>query len=410
VWRGQTGKRACDHYHRYAEDITLMQKIGLSAYRLSIAWPRILPRGTGETNAPGLDFYDRLIDALLDANVTPWVTLFHWDYPLELYRRGGWLNRESPSWFASYADLVAERLGDRVKHWITINEPQVFVDAGLREGRHAPGDCLALSEVLLAAHHVLLAHGLAVQALRSRVPNVNIGFSPVALTSTPATSSAADRAAAKQWMFGTRKRTLRTNAWWMDTALFGEYPSDGVELFGNAMPEIGPRDLATIHQPLDFFGANIYDAECVRADETGAPVPVPPAPGAPASAFDWPITPEALYFGPKLLHERYGLPVVITENGLSTRDWVSLDGAVHDSGRVDFLNRHLVELARAVSEGVPVDGYFHWSILDNFEWAHGYKHRFGLVHVDFETQKRTLKDSAHRYSEIIASNGASLFS
>jgi beta-glucosidase len=292
---------------------------------------------------------------------------------------------------------------------MTLNEPQVFVDAGYREGRHAPGERLTFSEVLLAGHHALLAHGVSVLALRSSVPEAKVGFAPVLLTCIPASTTPRDEAAARSWMFGTHGRSLRTNAWWTDAALLGEYPASALELFASDMPQIGPSDMATICQPLDFFGANIYDAAQVRDAGDGQPEVVPFGPQRPVSAFDWPITPEALYYGPRFVHERYRLPVVITENGLSLRDWVSVDGKVHDPGRIDFLSRHLRELARVREEGVPVQGYFHWSIMDNFEWAHGYKHRFGLIHVDFATQARTLKDSAFHYAKIIASNGAVLF-
>jgi beta-glucosidase len=405
VWQGHSGEVACDHYHRWREDIAIAESLGLGAYRFSVSWPRVLPEGTGEVNARGLDFYDRLVDALLGAGIAPYVTLFHWDSPLAWHRRGGWLHPDSPRWFADYARVVATRLGDRVPCWMTMNEPQVVVDAGLREGRHAPGEQRPFADVLLATHHVLLAHGLAVQALRAEAPRGRVGFAPVGLPAIPASDSLADVEAARRWTFRTATRSVRTNAWWMDPIFLGAYPADGLALFGVDVPAIGADDLATIAQPLDFFGVNLYDAPVVRArgvDPEALPMPV----GAPITAFDWRVTPEAMHWGARFFHERYRLPILVTENGLSCRDWVSLDGAVHDPQRIDFIARHLRELHRALRSGVPVLGYFHWTLLDNFEWAHGYKHRFGLVHVDFATQERIVKDSGRWYASVIASSGA----
>ncbi len=408
IWQGQSGSVACDHYHRYAEDVGLMREIGLGAYRLSLSWPRLFPEGSGALNPKGFDFYDRLFDALLANGVTPYVTLFHWDFPLALYRRGGWLNSDSVHWFSEYTERVSRRFGDRVKHWMTFNEPQVFIDAGHREGRHAPGDQLRFAEVLRASHHVLLAHGHSVQVLRGCVPGSVVGVAPVALCAVPPPGEAPDYDVLRHAMFRTHSRSLRTNAWWMDPMILGRYPEDGLELFESELPPIGDRDMATIGQPLDFLGVNIYAADLVRRAPDGSAEVVTPPPGFPRTAFDWLVTPEVLDFGPRLLHERYGLPIVITENGISCREQPGLDGLVHDTPRIDFMSRYLVQLGRAVSAGTPVQGYFHWSIMDNFEWAHGYKHRFGLIHVDYATQKRTLKDSATHYRRIIESNGALL--
>ena len=408
VWLAQSGRVACDHYHRYAEDVALMSQMGLGAYRLSLSWPRLIPDGDGADNPAGYAFYDRLIDALLESGVTPYVTLFHWDYPLALYRRGGWLNRDSAGWFADFSERVARRFGDRVKHWHTFNEPQVFIDAGYREGRHAPGDRLAFGELLRACHHVLLAHGLAVQALRATLPDARVSIAPVALPAVPPPGRPPDFESLERYMFRTAAQNLRTNAWWMDPVLLGHYPQDGLELFARELGNWDAKDMQVIHQPLDFLGVNLYSADFVEKAPDGSPKVVPPPPGYPLSAFDWPIVPECMYYGTRLLFERYGLPLVITENGISCRDQASADGGVHDSMRIDFMDRHLLELGRALADGVPILGYFHWSVMDNFEWAHGYKHRFGLVHVDYETQARTLKDSALHYRRIIETNGAYL--
>ena len=408
VWNDQSGDRACDHLRLYREDVALMKQIGLQAYRLSISWPRVIPEGVGRVSERGLDFYDRLIDELLAAGIDPWITLFHWDYPLDLYHRGGWLNRDTVEWFGEFTDVIARKFSDRVHHWMTLNEPQVFIGAGHHEGRHAPGDRLRFAEVLLAGHHALLAHGRAVQAIRAASAKpLRIGFAPVGQTKIPLGTGAADLEAARQAMFSVEAETAWTNSWWMDPVFLGSYPDDGLRFFGASAPKVRAGDLELISHPVDFFGVNIYQGQYVRAGQSGPEV-VPPPVGFPITAFEWLVTPEAMYWGPRLFWERYKKPIVITENGLSTRDWPALDGRVHDADRIDFMERHLVELRRALAEGVPIEAYFHWSFIDNFEWAHGYKHRFGLVHCDYTSQKRTLKDSAHWYREVIASNGGSL--
>ena len=408
VWRGQSGDVACDHYHRFREDVGLMQSIGLQAYRLSISWPRVLPQGTGAVNERGLAFYDQLVDALLEARVEPYVTLFHWDFPLALYHRGGWLNRDSAAWFAEYADSVVRKLGDRVSNWMTLNEPQVFVGAGHSEGRHAPGDKLRFAEVLRAAHHVLLAHGMAVQAIRAGSPKpCRIGFAPVATIKYPHTETPENVALAREKTFAIDTRTTWSNTWWNDPVFLGRYPEDGLELYASELPEIQAGDLKLIAQPLDFFGVNIYQGTPVSAGARGGAEVAHPV-GHPLTGFDWAVTPDAMYWGTRFLHERYNKPLVITENGVSCRDWLSLDGQVHDPQRIDFTQRYLLSLHRAIEEGIPVGAYFHWSIMDNFEWAQGYKERFGLIFVDYTTGRRTLKDSASWYRRVIESRGASL--
>jgi beta-glucosidase len=403
IFRGHTGDVACDHYHRYPEDVALWKQIGLKAYRLSVSWPRVLPSGTGAVNEAGLAFYDRLVDTLLGAGITPWLTCFHWDFPADLYHRGGWQNRDSGDWFAEYAGVLAERLSDRVKNFMTFNEPQCFVLLGHATAIQAPGDKLREEEVVRAQHHVLLAHGKAVQALRAHAKQpLNIGYAPVGIISIPATDDPRDLAAADLRM-GTADPSRWDNVSWYDPVFLGKYPER--EGLLSKLPLGFERDLPTIAQPIDFCGTNIYFGTPVRADADGAPQVVPELPGAPSTAFNWPIEPSALFHGPRYFYERYKKPIVITENGLSCRDWVSVDGAVHDPNRIDFMTRYLRELHRAIQAGVRVDGYFHWSVMDNFEWSEGYKERFGLIHVDYQTQKRTLKDSALWYAKVIASNG-----
>lgn len=410
IWEGHTGNVACDHYHRYAEDVALMQQIGLQAYRFSISWPRVLPDGVGKVSPAGLGFYDRLVDNLLEAGVAPYATLFHWDFPYALYCRGGWLNRDSADWFADYARVVVEALGDRVRDWMTLNEIQVFVGMGHLDGEHAPGDKLGMPEVLRVGHHAMLAHGKAVQAIRAASPGpCRVGWAPTTFPMIPVTESPEDIAAARMAMFSVAEEfAIWSNTWWLDPVFFGRYPEDGLRLFGAAAPPIQPGDMETIAQPLDFCGFNIYQGSGVQAGPQDYPVPVPRPVGYPKTSFNWPVTPEALYWGPRFMYERYGVPLFITENGLANADWISLDGAVHDPQRIDFTRRYLLALERAIADGVDMRGYFHWSLMDNFEWANGYRERFGLIFVDYATQQRVLKDSARWYAEVIASNGAKL--
>ena len=417
---GSTGDVSCDHYHRYEEDARLMAEIGLKGYRLSISWPRVLPEGTGTVNEKGLDFYDRLIDTLLENEVQPWVTLFHWDYPYALFRQGGWLNPASPDWFTEYTDVIVDRLSDRATHWMTLNEPQIFITLGHQVGRHAPGLVLPVPDLLVIAHNALLAHGRAVQVIRSNTKaKPQVGAAPMAPVFIPASSSVADVEAARSQMFSVQSRmeaNLRLSeqgrdflntSWFADPMIFGHYPEDGLALFEDEMPSFPDRDLATICQPLDYYGVNIYSGQVIAAvyDQER---PAWPPEGHALTAMEWPVVPEALYWGPRFLYERYRVPIVITENGMANLDWVHSDGKVHDPQRIDFLARYLSQLRRATDDGVDIRGYFHWSATDNFEWGHGYRRRFGLVFVDFPTGSRILKDSAHWYSEVIASNGDGL--
>jgi beta-glucosidase len=406
IWEGNTGDVACDHYHRYEEDARLMGQIGLEAYRLSISWPRVLPDGIGKVNPKGLEFYDRLVDALLENKVEPWVTLFHWDYPYELYLKGGWLNRDSADWFAEYTGVIVDKLSDRVTHWMTLNEPQCFICLGHQAGSHAPGLVLSFSDVLLAAHHSLLAHGKAVQVIRAQAKaKPQIGAAPVGNVNIPASDSPEDIEAARKSSFSLSENNCWNISWFADPMLFGRYPGDGLELFKKEMPEMAGGDMETICQPLDFYGFNIYSASQVRAGRDGSVETVAFPDGPPLTTMGWVMVPEALYWAPKFLYERYGLPIVVTENGMANTDWVHVDGKVHDPQRVDFLTRYLREYHRAIEDGVDGRGYFQWSIMDNFEWAQGYKQRFGLIYVDYPTGERTLKDSAWWYKKVIETGG-----
>lgn len=412
VFEGHSGDVACDHYHQFAQDVDLMAQLGLGAYRLSLSWPRIFPNGTGELNEAGLDYYERLIDALLKAGITPWVTLFHWDYPLDLFHRGGWLNRDSADWFADYAEAVIKRLSDRVTRFFTLNEPQVYIGFGHLEGVHAPGLQLPLKEALLAGHHTLLAHGKAVSAMRAAARSeLSIGYAPVGMPKLPLGNDAAAVELARRATFTIYERNSWNNSWWMDPVYLGTYPEQGLEFFGADAPQVRAGDMEIISAPLDFFAVNIYQGTPVSADANaphGFALNKHPV-GYPHTAFNWPITPEALYYGPKFFYERYNKPIVITENGLSSRDWVGMDGQVQDPGRIDFTKRYLQQYARAMHDGVDALGYFHWSIMDNFEWSAGYRERFGLIHVDYQTQVRTPKQSFYWYKSVIESGGRAIF-
>ena len=409
VFEGHSGDVACDHYHRYRDDIALMRELGLQAYRFSIAWSRVLPEGCGQVNPAGLAFYDRLVDALLEAGIQPYCTLFHWDLPQALQQRGGFVNRDIADWFADYTSLVAQRLGDRVKLWVTQNEPQCYIGFGLGSGIHAPGLKLDLSDTLVAAHNSMRAHAKAVRVLRSTVPGARIGYVHAAQLARPESASAADLEAARTSTFAVRDRAHTNNSWWIDPVLFGRYPEDGVRLFGSEMPRFSASDMDELQQPIDFLGLNIYRAETFRAGADGRPEALPVPPGYPRSGVDWqPITPDALYYGPRFFHERYKLPLWITENGLPTRDQIFLDGQVHDPQRIDYTHRVLLELRRAMRDGANVEGYLAWSLLDNFEWQDGYKQRFGMIYVDYQSLRRVPKDSFHWYKRVIASRGAAL--
>ncbi len=411
IWNGQSGAIACDHYHRWREDVALMKQLGLKGYRMSVSWPRILPDGVGWVNEKGLEFYDRLTDELLAAGIEPWITLFHWDYPYELFCRGGWLNRDSIDWFADYARVVGERLSDRVINWMTFNEPQMFLGLGHVAGSHAPGMKYADTEMLRVCHHAFCAHGKAVQVLRAVAKKpLQVGFAPAAFVKLPPGPSAVDIELARKAMFAVTNRGHFNNAFYMDPVLLGEYPQDHLAQFKEVLSPVRPGDMELMHQPLDFIGANIYGGVTVgpRPNGTGDYPERGEAQGHPITMMGWHVVPESLYWGPRLLAERYKLPIVITENGMSGHDWVSPDGKVHDPYRIEFTRQYLAALGRAVQDGVDVRGYFHWSLMDNFEWAEGYKQRFGLIHVDYPTQKRTPKDSATWYADVIKSNGACL--
>ncbi len=409
IWHAHTGDAACDHYHRYAEDVALMKTLGIGAYRFSVSWPRVMPEGTGAVNPAGIEFYDKLVDSLLAANIAPWVTLFHWDYPMALFNRGGWGVRDSVRWFADYTRVVVDRLSDRVTHWMTLNEPHIFIGGGPEMGPQAPGTNLPLKDRLAALHHVLMAHGESVRVIRAHAKKPpEIGWAPCGVIGVPAGDNPEDRAAAERWTHGVRAHNLWNNAWYTDPIILGGYPEEGLRAYGTNAPHIAPGDLEMMKAPLDFYGVNIYNGWPIKAGPGGEPVQVDRPIGFAKTQLDWPVDPTSLHLGPLWLWQRYKLPVYITENGLTSMDWVHADGKVHDPQRIDFTRLYLLALRRAVADGANIGGYFHWSLLDNFEWEHGYRQRFGLIHVDYPTQRRTPKDSYSWYRRVIESNGAAL--
>jgi beta-glucosidase len=402
------GDVACDHYHRWREDVALMKDMGLKAYRFSISWSRVLPEGTGRVNEAGLGFYERLVDALVEAGITPFVTMYHWDIPLELHRRGGWMNRESAAWFEAYAALIVRRLGPRVTRWITINEPQCFWNMGYSDQLRGVANAgLAHAEALEVTHNVLRAHGRGAAAARGlSAPGTLIGWAPVGVTYHPATDAPADVEATRTRMMTVRANDMWSNTWYNDPVVFGHYPEDGLRANHAVMPRVMPGDMEEIRQPIDFLGLNIYQSNPIKAGPNGQPEEVPHAPGVARTRFGWPITPQCLYWGPRFIAERYRLPVYMTENGYSGADAISLDARCHDPQRIDFYARYLRELRRCIADGTDIRGYFAWSLLDNFEWREGYEQRFGLVHIDYATGARTPKDSAYFYSRVTRTNGA----
>ena len=408
VYEGHTGDIACDHYHRFREDVAYMKELGLKGYRFSIDWSRVLPEGTGKVNEKGIDFYNALIDELLEQGIEPYITLYHWELPYEIYKRGGWMNPEFVEWFGQYARLVAERFSDRVKYFFTLNEPQCFVGLGFLQGCHAPGVKAPLRDTFERAHNALKAHGRAVQMLRAYgKQNVQIGYAPTSGMCYPEKETPKDIEAARKALFALPDDLSNWTwnvSWWSDPVILGKYPEEGMKKYEKYLPVITDEDMKLISQPIDFYGQNIYNGRCIRMGTDGRPEEVRRPAGFPKTATNWPVTPEALYWGPKFLYERYRKPIYITENGMACHDTVSQDGKVHDPNRIDFLARYLKNLKRAAEE-IDIRGYFQWSLMDNFEWDKGYAERFGIIYVDFETQERIWKDSAYWYRDLIRRNG-----
>ena len=398
VDNGDMGDVACDHYHRWREDVALMKAMGLKAYRFSIAWSRILPAGRGKVNQAGIDFYSNLVDALLEAEIEPWVTLYHWDLPQALQDRGGWPKRDVVEAFVEYTDIVTRALGDRVKNWITFNEPWVSAFVGYKDGRHAPG-LTDLDAAIAAAHHLLLSHGEAVPVIRANCPDANVGITLNLTLQVPASPSVADRKLAT-WTDG------YINRYFLDPLVGRGYPQDIVSGFGNAMKFVRPGDMDAIAVPIDFLGVNYYTRNINRDEHADDNEQRTVFRGDEITEMDWEVYPKGLYNILGRLHFDYAFPAIyITENGAAFPDDVNADGEVDDPARLSYIKRHLEMVHAAIQIDVPIKGYFVWSLLDNFEWGFGYSKRFGVVHVDYRTLQRTPKSSAKWYRQVIRENG-----
>lgn len=380
IKNGDTGDIACDSFHRWQEDVQLARDINLGAYRFSIAWPRIAPNGDQDWNPKGFSYYDQLVDALLEANIKPWVTLYHWDLPQSLQSKGGWQNSETVQSYIAYAAKVGEHFKGRVTHWFTFNEPQCFINLGYGTGEHAPGLHLDNLSLEVCWNNFRQAHRLAANLLHQIDPTNQVGLASTGTVYYPETNHPEDIEASRQLTFSLLQ---------------------GIHTFSHFLV------LEDMTDSLDFIGLNLYHGTPARMGENGPEAVYFPV-GFPRTAIDWPVTPDALEWGVQFLYERYNLPLYVSENGLSCRDWPSLDGHVHDHQRIDFMTRYLQALSHGIAAGADVRGYFHWSLTDNFEWSEGYSQRFGLTYVDYATGKRILKDSATWYRDLIHSNGTIL--
>ena len=404
VKNNDNGDIACDSYHRYPEDIALMKQHNIRAYRFSISWARVMPDGDGPVNEAGLAYYDDLVNRLLENGIEPIVTLFHWDLPSALQYRGGWLNRELVDVFARYAGVIAGRFRGRVKKYMTINEPQCIA-LGYYTDAMAPGWRCPEEDVARVFHTIALAHSAAQRAIKAADPEALVGLVPCGKLCYPREDTPENRESAYRASFemaGPWSWAMNVNIL-LDSVVLRRYDDsapEAVRRFAETIPE---SDWTAMETP-DFIGINIYNGSMVGVD--GREIEC--YPGHPRTACKWSITPEVLHYAPVNLYRRYGLPIFISENGLSCNDIIFLDGQVHDPKRIDYLHRYLVELSRAIAEGVPVMGYLQWSFLDNFEWSNGYDERFGIIYVDYPTLRRIPKDSARWYAEVIATNGAGL--
>jgi beta-glucosidase len=400
VRNGESGAVACDFFHRYPEDVRLMRELGIDAFRFSVSWPRILPEGRGRIEPRGLDFYDRLVDELLAVGIRPFLNLFHWDLPQLLEDEGGWPVRSTAEAFVELAEAVAGRLGDRVHDWSTHNEPWCAAWLGYGNGIHAPGR-RSKADAVAAAHHLLLAHGWAVDAVRREAREPSVGIILDSVPMHAAGEDPADVAAA-------RAADALRNRFFFDGALQGSYPEDVLELLAPIEPPVHDGDMAALAPPLDWVGVNNYTRMLVRADPSGGePLEVRPPEGR-MTEMGWEVYPEGLYEVLTGVHRKYAPPAIyVSENGAAFGDVRGHDGHVHDPERVEYLGDYLDAVGRAITEGVPVKGYFVWSLLDNFEWNFGYGRRFGLVYVDYPTLERVPKDSFYWYRDVIAAGRAS---
>lgn len=391
VANGETGDISCDHYHKYKEDVALMKELGLQSYRFSLSWPRIIPDGDGKVNEKGLAFYDALIEELLANGITPFVTLFHWDLPEAMQQKGGFFWDGISDAFENYASVVVKHFGAKVSMYATLNEPQIVLNMGYHEGTHAPGEVHPEEELGPVMRNLLLCHGKAVRAIREANPDAKVSAASTGTLCYPSTDAKEDVDAAREATFSTTGYSrFFSHTWFLDPICLGENPFDLLEL--------SEEDMEVIHQPIDFIGVNVYNGTEMNRDGY-----VERYTGFPRTAVGWPVTEEVMEYGFCFLYERYGLPIYITENGQACNDRIFTDGGVHDPDRIDFLERYLTYLSKAIERGADIRGYYHWSFMDNFEWAAGYAPRFGLVFVDYNDpdRRRIVKDSGYYYRDLI---------
>lgn len=404
---GDNGDIACDAYHRYEEDIALLKKLGVNAYRFSTSWARIDPNADGNWNAAGLAYYDKIVDLCLKAGIEPYMTLYHWELPQACEDRGGWRKEETARAFGRFAGMMAAHFKGRVKYYFTLNEPQCTTSLGYQQGIHAPGLRLELPEVFRIHVNQMMAHGYSQRAIKSADPNAVVGIASTGNLCYPEKEIPEDIAAARQATFATGEEFwVFTHQWLLDPIVLGRFPECAGSVLEPLVKEVTAQELEIIHAVPDMLGYNIYNGHAVRAGGGGFEY-VPKYAGFPRTALKWPVTPEVMDWGIRFLQERYGLPGFVTENGLSCNDRIYLDGKVHDVERVDFLVRYLKCLGRAVESGADIRGYFHWSLTDNLEWHSGYGERFGLIYVDFPTGRRVPKDSFDWYQKVIQTGSVS---
>lgn len=407
IYDSSNGDIACESYLRYKEDVKLLKKLGVKAYRFSISWSRVMPK-FNKVNKKGINYYRNLALELIKNGITPYVTIYHWDMPQYIDDMGGFLNPDFPKWFEEYTTVVTTHLGDIVKDYITINEPQCIIHLGHRTKEHAPGVSLREKELLQCIHNLLLAHGRSVRVIRKNVENSTIGFAPCSRAFVPTDKDSKElyqKCYDSYFDITTNYDFAYGVSIYSDPVFLGDYPKKYYEIFKDILPNITKEDLEIISTPIDYCYQNNYSGDYYNLDESGNLLQLPKELGCPESNIFWgQVVPESLYYIPKFLYERYKKPIIISENGMCCHDAVSLDGKVHDPNRVDFIRRYLMNLDKAYKE-VPIKGYFYWSLLDNFEWALGYTKRFGIVYVDYKTRNRMPKDSYYAYKKIIKEAG-----
>ena len=412
IYGSHNGDRAADAYHLYERDLDILKELGIRNYRISLSWPRILPNGDGKVNEAGIDYYLRVVDGCLSRGIEPWITLYHWDLPQRLEDKGGWRNRDTAEEFARYAAIVGCRFRGKVKYYFTLNEPQITAGLGYVTGEHAPGLKMAPEEAFPIWHNLMLSHGLGARVLKEAVPESMISIASTGKLGYLNELSGDIPNELKEYSFRTHAKdgngAFFNHHWFLDPICLGHYPDDPDSPWAKEATRIPSGEMEIIAAKPDLIGLNIYNGHEIRPDGSGVFREVPRYDGFPRTAIGWPVTPEVLYWGPKLIYDRYGIPIIISENGISCTDVISLDGKVHDPNRIDFIYRYLLSLRKAADDGIPAKGYFHWSLTDNFEWSKGYSERFGLVYVDYRDCRRIIKDSGRWYGEVIKSNGGQL--